>query len=210
MPLLGYAESDPNGTQNFVFAFDDPLTRKFGYGFTTTLIHEIGHHLGLSHPHDGYDSTLDVAYGPGGRFYYTWVASQSNSIMSYIDLNDEFSQFDRDNMNRYLTASYLNEANRLLAGVPVDALPEDTRQLLQEADQQAGAAIASVGRHRYPEAAAGAKDAYRKVVAAAGAAGLTPRRLAPEGPGRYRGLDPRALRPRRKGAFSRFRCANLR
>jgi hypothetical protein len=29
-------------------------------------------------------------------------------MMSYIDLNWDFSQFDRDNMNRYLTSVYIN------------------------------------------------------------------------------------------------------
>ncbi len=55
--LLGYADDNwADGTQSFVFGFDSEGTRALGYGFTTTVIHEVGHHLGMSHPHDGYDA----------------------------------------------------------------------------------------------------------------------------------------------------------
>ena len=55
-PLFGFADDNwADGTQSFVFAFDSPSDRSLGYGFTATIIHETGHHLGLSHPHDGYD-----------------------------------------------------------------------------------------------------------------------------------------------------------
>ena len=35
--------------------------------------------------------------------------------MSYADLNFDFGQFDRDNMNRFLVATYINQANSVLA-----------------------------------------------------------------------------------------------
>ena len=35
--------------------FDSEGFRAAGYGFSTTTVHEVGHHVGLSHPHDGYD-----------------------------------------------------------------------------------------------------------------------------------------------------------
>ena len=116
---LGYADDDwATGTQSFVFGFDSPSVRDVsGYGFTTTFIHETGHHLGMSHPHDGYDYEADVDFGPGGDFYFAWSGDESNTMMSYIDLNWDFSQFDRDNMNRYLTSVYLNQANAILADI---------------------------------------------------------------------------------------------
>lgn len=100
---LGFADDNwADGTQSFVFAFDSPSVRDVsGYGFTTTTIHEVGHHVGMSHPHDGYDYEADVDFGPGGPYYFAWSGDESNSMMSYIDLNWDFSQFDRDNMNRF-------------------------------------------------------------------------------------------------------------
>ena len=38
-----------------MFNFVSPDIVEAGYGLTTTMIHEDGHHLGMSHPHDGYD-----------------------------------------------------------------------------------------------------------------------------------------------------------
>jgi len=66
-------------------------------GLTTTIIHEAGHHLGMSHPHDGYDWELGIDYYPAGDKYFANSGDECNSMMSYIDLNWDFSQFDRDN-----------------------------------------------------------------------------------------------------------------
>ena len=38
-----------------------------GYGLTTTMIHEYGHHSSLSHPHDGYDSATGRRLRADGR-----------------------------------------------------------------------------------------------------------------------------------------------
>lgn len=107
--LLGYADDNwTDGTQTYVFAFDDPDTVAYGYGFTTTVTHELGHHLGLSHPHDGYDPTTGVDYGAQGDSYYTWVGDESNTVMHYLGVSNGFGQFDKDNMSRYWFAGYAN------------------------------------------------------------------------------------------------------
>ena len=51
----------------------------------------------MSHPHDGFDWETGVDYEPTGPFFLAWAGDEHNSIMSYIDLNWDFSQFDRDN-----------------------------------------------------------------------------------------------------------------
>jgi hypothetical protein len=120
-PFLGFADDNyVDGTQSFVFAFIAPAIVELGYGLTTTLIHEVGHHIGLSHPHDGYDYEDDVDYEDLGPFNFASSGDQSNSMMSYIDLNWDFSQFDRDNMNRFLAAAYTSNANRIAAAVLAD------------------------------------------------------------------------------------------
>ena len=111
---LGFADDNwSDGTQSFVFKFINPVIVELGYGLTTTQIHEVGHHVGMSHPHDGYDSESGTDITPTGDFYYAWHGDSVNSIMSYIDLNWDFSQFDQDNMARFQTAAYVEAANRL-------------------------------------------------------------------------------------------------
>lgn len=64
----GIAEDDRlTGAQSFVYLFDGPSC-EFTMGWTDFLAHEFGHHLSLSHPHDGYDFETDVDHGPYGRF----------------------------------------------------------------------------------------------------------------------------------------------
>ncbi len=166
---LGFADDDwATGTQSFVFAFDSPSVRDAsGYGFTTTTIHEVGHHLGMSHPHDGYDYEADIDFGPGGPFYFAWSGDESNSMMSYIDLNWDFSQFDRDNMNRYMTAIYLNQANSILADIYASPKAGQAGSLLTSADSHAATALSTYDAMNYAGAAMHAKLAYEDVLAAA-------------------------------------------
>jgi len=166
---LGYADDDwSTGTQSFVFGFDSPSVRDVsGYGFTTTFIHETGHHLGMSHPHDGYDYEADVDFGPDGDFYFAWSGDEANSMMSYIDLNWDFSQFDRDSMNRYLTSVYLNQANSILADVYASPKAGQVGNLLTSADNHAAMALSAYDSMDYAGAAMHAKLAYSDVLTAA-------------------------------------------
>ena len=166
---LGFADDNwSDGTQSFVFAFDSPSIRDVsGYGFSTTTIHEVGHHLGMSHPHDGYDYEADWDFGPGGPLYFAWSGDESNSMMSYIDLNWDFSQFDRDNMNRYLTSSYINQANTILADIYASPKAGDVIHLLNSADDHAATALVYYDAMDYELAAAHAMFAYDDVSTAA-------------------------------------------
>lgn len=168
---LGYADDNwADGTQSFVFAFDSPSTRDVsGYGFSTTTIHEVGHHLGMSHPHDGYDYQANLDYGPSDDYYFAWSGDESSSMMSYIDLNWDFSQFDRDNMNRYLTSVYINQANTVLAQIYATPKASQVGALLTAADTHAAAALTAYTAMQYAESAQRAKQAYQTVVAAAAA-----------------------------------------
>ena len=166
---LGYADDNwADGTQSFVFAFDSPSVRDVsGYGFTTTSIHEVGHHIGMSHPHDGYDYEADVDFGPSDEFYFVWSGDESNSMMSYIDLNWDFSQFDRDNMNRYMTSVYVNQANVILESIYASPRAAQAGGLLTSADNHAAAALASYDTMDYEAAMTHAQAAYKDVLAAA-------------------------------------------
>jgi len=173
VPALGFADDNyTDGTQSYVFAFVSPEIVDSGYGLTTTLIHEVGHHLGMSHPHDGYDSETGVDYGPEDDFFFAWSGDQVNSMMSYIDLNWDFSQFDRDNSDRFLTATYNEAANRLAESVLDGPHPGRAHRDLRAADRLIGAAEHALARHDYRRALVLAEQAYGKVVDAAGRAGV--------------------------------------
>jgi hypothetical protein len=174
VPALGFADDNyTDGTQSFVFAFVSPAIVNAGYGLTTTLIHEVGHHLGLSHPHDGYDSATGVDYGPTGDFMYVNAGDWSNSMMSYIDLNWDFSQFDRDNSDRFLAAAYNEEANALAQAVLADDQADTVLADLRAADGLLGSAQLALTKHSYRGAYDQAAKAYEKVVAAAKKVGVS-------------------------------------
>jgi len=172
--LLGFADDDwSTGIQSYVFGFTAPTFRDLGYGNTGLTIHEVGHHLGMSHPHDGYDPETGYDYGVAGSSYFTWAGDESNSVMGYLDLNYDFGQFDRDNMNRNMTAVYLNQANVILGQVVAAPNPGRVSALLRQADVNAAAARTALRSHRYLTAATQARDAYVKVVDSATRLGLT-------------------------------------
>ncbi|SDT41140.1 hypothetical protein [Actinoplanes derwentensis] len=165
VPALGFADDNyTDGTQSYVFSFISPEVVAAGYGLTTTQIHEVGHHLGMSHPHDGYDSASGVDYGGAGEFYYANAGDENNSMMSYIDVNWDFSQFDRDNSDRFLTAAYWEAANRLAATVPAGK----GKTALKTADLLLGGASKAFAAHDYRAAYALAEKAYDKVKAIPG------------------------------------------
>lgn len=171
--LLGFADDNwRDGTQSYAFGFVSPATRAAGYGLSTTTAHEVGHHLGMSHPHDGYDSELDVDYGPGGPSYFAWAGDESNTIMAYLDLSDTFSQFDRDNMDRWLTAAYINQANSVLASVYKSPRVNQQAVALIAADAKASEALTHYQAMNYAAAVTSAKTAYAGVLAAAAAIGV--------------------------------------
>jgi hypothetical protein len=171
--LLGFADDNwRDGTQSYVFGFLSPLLRNAGYGFTTTTTHEVGHHLGLSHPHDGYDSERDIDYGPNGPFYFAWSGDESNTIMHYLDLATSFSQFDRDNMDRWLTAAYINQANSVLARIYASPRADAQAAALASADANAGEALKQYDAMNYAAAVVSAKKAYAGVLGAAASIGV--------------------------------------
>ncbi len=172
-PALGYADDNyVDGTQSFVFVFVSPEIVDIGYGLTTSIIHEVGHHVGLSHPHDGHDSQSGVDFEPTGDFFFAWAGDESNSMMSYIDLNWDFSQFDADNLDRFRTAALVEAANRLAAAALAGPQPARAQALLREADTAVGRAESQFAGHEYRPASGSAAAAYALTVRAARAAGV--------------------------------------
>lgn len=170
---LGFADDNwLDGTQSFVFNFVSPGIVDAGYGLTTTQIHEFGHHIGMSHPHDGFDWEEMRDFGPGRDRFFAWSGDQSNTIMSYIDVNWDFSQFDRDNFDRFRTAAYLTNANAIAEQILASPNANAAAGELAQADAQAGAAEAAFAGHDYPAAFVHGRSAYEHTLAAASLAGV--------------------------------------
>ena len=146
-----------------MFSFISPGIVEAGYGLTTTMIHEYGHHSSLSHPHDGYDSASGVDFEPTGDFFFAWLGDESNSMMSYIDVNWDFSQFDRDNGSKFKAAAYITNANAVAAMIAESRKAKLAADDLAEADALVGDVKAHVAAHVYGDAAAAAVDAYAAV-----------------------------------------------
>lgn len=170
---FGFADDNYlDGTQSFTHTFVDTSITNY-LGMTHILTHEFGHHFGASHPHDGFDFEEGAHYGGWyDRFRFAWVGTQNNTIMNYLTTNNEFSQFDHDNMNRWMTSSYLTAVNSIARSVAARGSSPTADRLLQEADGLAGRAEAAFARHEYMGAAMLAKESYSRARAAARAAGV--------------------------------------
>ncbi len=193
---LGFADDNwRDGTQSYVFMFTGPEIRSAGYGFTTTAIHELGHHYGLSHPHDGYDSASGVDYGPGGDFYFAWLGDEAHSMMSYIDVAWEFGPFDRDNMYRYEFAGYLNLSNDMLDDVLAHPDRATVRELVAAGREHARTAERAFRQWDYLTAATHARMAYEAIATAAQTLGLPLSSAAAETQAPINGTVPRFIDP---------------
>ena len=171
--LLGFADDNwVDGTQSHVFEFDTDDYRSIGYGFTTTTVHEFGHHIGMSHPHDGYDSEFDIDYGPGGFFYFAWSCDESHTIMHYMDLTTEFGQFDQDNMYRYATAGYVGWSLELLEAIMAHPDATTVKPYIAKATAFAKKATRSFYSWDYLLAATFARWSYENAAMAAEMLGI--------------------------------------
>ncbi len=80
-----------------------------GVGFTRSIIHELGHMIGLMHPFQ-YDQTEDF----------------TNSVMAYYPDSSTYSQFDKDTILRGVNDELLIFANQTLASIPNTLLNSGT------------------------------------------------------------------------------------
>jgi hypothetical protein len=177
--LLGFADDNwVDGTQTLTFAFDADVYRDLGYGFTGTIIHEVGHHVGMSHPHDGYDSEFDIDYGPGGSLFFAWEGDESDTVMHYLGLTNRFGDHNRDNMYRWETAGYLNWANALAGDILASDRAPFAALLLIAADTLAMRAQSHFNAWDYDSAVQEARAAYALLAEAAELIGVSSATLA--------------------------------
>ncbi len=159
-------------------------------GLTYNLLHEAGHHLGLSHPHDGYDYEYGYEFGPGGQLYFVWAGDSSSTMMGYLGDTDSFSQFDRDNMARWFTAAYINQSNIILPKILWSPRADEVSTALTNADAQATDALSAYQNMDYVQAATLAKSSYSRVLAAAASINIPIEKQAWQADQRANGHSP--------------------
>jgi hypothetical protein len=171
--LAGLASSRPPNHQGWTYAWLTPSLRQLLARTDAGVVsHEVGHHLGLSHLHDGYDPIVDDDFTSTGPFFFTFTGAEAHSGMSYIPNTDEFGQFDRDHIARWLLAARLDNANRILGDVDRSPRASQAAAAALAADASAGEAVAALDAWQLPAASAAAAAAYRHALAAAAAAGV--------------------------------------
>jgi len=125
MVIIGHCQFDFERGE-----YVSPAQSRKGYGFSQTIIHELGHMIGLMHPHQ---------YGSLGDF--------SASAMSYFTYEYKFGQFDKDAIQRtHADKNYaqalltMQETKQLLQrkvkSAEVETLLKTTEDLLKEADSE--------------------------------------------------------------------------
>ena len=92
--------------------------------------------------------------------------------MSYVDLNWDFSQWDKDNTNRFQSAGYINNANALVKRILASSNAAAARADLQAADAYYGRAKSALAAHSYNSTFDNARLAYESVLAGARKAGV--------------------------------------
>ncbi|MFK4088971.1 hypothetical protein ACI2LF_32955 [Kribbella sp. NPDC020789] len=173
LPWLGYAGDNWfDGSPGYVYTWLSPQYVGWGYGFTSTMIHEVGHHIGLTHPHDGYDGITNKFYEPTGDYYFAWLGGESNSVMNYLQVNTDFGQFDQDNLAKFRAAALVEAANALAADVLAAPNADRAYADLIRADKLIGQVKARLAGHEYDVTRELANQAYAAVVDGARNAGV--------------------------------------
>lgn len=172
--FTGLTDSDHrDGKQGLIYIFHGRNTPSlYHFGETAPTIHEVGHYLGLNHPHDGYESQFDIAYYPVGSTYFLWLGDESATIMGYLLNTYHFGQFNQDTMDRYMTAAYVNTANSILGRIYASPRAGEATALIASGDQDATEALSAYSAMDYRTAASKAHNAYQKVLAAADQIGV--------------------------------------
>jgi len=182
-----YADNNwRDGTQSYVFIIISPHEKNFGQGFTGYLIHENGHHLGLSHPHDGWDSATELNFSPSlpdGSLFFAWIGDESSSPMSYMFLTQHFGVFNRDNMARWEVAGLLHEGDQLAGQLQQYKGATGEASLLDSYASNRESALGRLQAWDFEGAAQSAVDGYGALEQAAMDLGVTlPSPAAPTAP----------------------------
>jgi hypothetical protein len=162
------------GAPSFIYMLDTPDDHTFSnVAYTNEVIHETGHYLGLSHPHDGYDSATGVDFEPSDDFYFAWIGDESSTVMSYLEGDETYDQFDIDNQARWQVARLLDLADTDTAAILAKPHSVQADLRLVQADLQFTKAVIALHLSDWTTAATAAVAGYRDIQLADAAVGVT-------------------------------------
>jgi hypothetical protein len=120
------------------------------HGHGNLLEHEVGHHLGFSHPFNGYRCLSDdcasiASYGQPDTFY-SMVGRNVTGLMTYVSVNNDYSQFELDNLRRWLTYEYLDLSNFVAGKIEASPRADKVATALSQADASLGPRSARIRR----------------------------------------------------------------
>jgi hypothetical protein len=87
------------------FSYSYEWLRERSFGFTFITMHEVGHALGLAHPHDGFSWNDFYDFGSKGYVYWLWDLTFSQ--LTYAHFHDKISIIDEHNQMRSTTEMLL-------------------------------------------------------------------------------------------------------
>jgi hypothetical protein len=172
--LAGLADGNydlDNYHQQFLWLWTSSV---FPSGHNRLIEHETGHHLGFAHPFHGY-RCLDAScsqlksYDAEDDTFFSMNANAVSGVMGYTGLNDDFSVFERENLQRYRTWDYLQHANNVLDAIAKKAKNATSRAAVANADALATAAVADLRASNYAGAVQKARTAYESLLTTADA-----------------------------------------
>ena len=135
------------GTNQWDFTRGDEVGQKGkGLGMTSTVIHELGHMVGLMHPHE-YDNVGDFAYG----------------VMSYFTEDYQFGQSDKDFIRRAHVDEILLNATETLEKAKLELSNKiespDVNQAIVQAEELLKRVETEYGRMDFTNAVKAATEA---------------------------------------------------
>ena len=163
----------PATRQSFILTSKSPFTNSF-IGNGALLEHEMGHHLGFSHTFGGYLCLTDTC-GVGEFFpffgnpalFFSLSGNYASGLMTYAMVNNDYSRFELDNVQRWLTWEYLDVSNFVVSQIASSPRSGSVASALTEADRRAGNALAAYQSYEYASAVEEARAAFDALVAAA-------------------------------------------
>jgi hypothetical protein len=173
----------PDTRQSFIYTNTTPDANALA-GHGALLAHEVGHHLGFSHPFNGYRCLTDacgvgefIPFGVNGLTWFSRAGMYSSGLMTYVTVNNDYSRFELDNLQRWLTWQYLDLSNFIVGQIADSPQAGSVTTAVMQADALAGAAVTAYRNYGYADAVEQARAAYDGLVAAAAAIHV---KLAPE------------------------------
>jgi hypothetical protein len=153
--------------QTWGVAFDTPLLQRYLYTPDYEAINAAARYLGLSGSGLSVDTEQHTYQVNVDQTSFLQLMDGTPSVTGNLPVSLQFSRFERDDMARWMTATRLQWANRILADIYASPHAGDVADRLRSADAHAGQAAAALAGWDHDGASRAAHLAYLDVLDAA-------------------------------------------